>query len=223
MNLKLKISPLLLILAFISNFPAQSQSSIEVVKSNLTEKLKKKLVDKSWSIKTESDEILIRFFETFFINTSISPINNRNGIYNKPDTITIRIKLKENWSQRKVDSIRQNNKMIIEPLKYRFISHYDSLNWRYVKLSHLMFLERPYAYLKNWQIFNESEKQAIKKVIILPDTIIEGIGIFVYSNYQPGVGMELEPSEINQKVIKAFQTFEEILGKRTLFKAEERY
>lgn len=47
MNLKLKISPLILILAFISSFPAQSQSSIEVVKSYLTEKLKKKLVDKS--------------------------------------------------------------------------------------------------------------------------------------------------------------------------------
>jgi hypothetical protein len=148
MNLILKISPLILILAYISSFPAQCQSSIEVVKSDLTEKLKKKLIDKSWSIKTESDEILIRFSETFFINTSISPINNRNGIYNKPDTITIRIKLKENWSQRKVDSIRQNNNIIIEPLKSRFISYYESLNWKYVKLSHDMFLERPYAYLK---------------------------------------------------------------------------
>ncbi len=223
MDSKFKIYLLILILGIIRSFPAHCQSSIESVKSDLTEKLKKKLADKSWSIETESDEILIRFSETFFINCSISPIYNRNGVYNKPDTITISIRLEENWSQRKVDSISQNNNMIIGPLKSRFISHYDSLNWRYVKLSHLMFLERPYAYLKNWQKFNESEKQALKKVIIVPDTIIEGIGIFVHSDYQPGAGMELEPSDINQKVIKTFQSFEEVLGKRALFKAEERY
>jgi hypothetical protein len=35
--------------------------------------------------------------------------------------------------------------------------------------------------------------------------------------------MELEPSEINQKVIKGFQSFEEVLGQRALFKAEEGY
>ncbi len=223
MEIKLKIFLKIFILAIICSFPAQCQNSIEVVKSDLTEKLKKRLPDKSWSIETESDEIFIRFSETFFINTSISPIYNRNGIYNKPDTIALGIKLEENWSQRKVDSIRQNNNMILEPLKYKFISHYDSLNWKNVKLNPYMFLERPYAYMKNWQKFNESEKQAIKKVIIVPDTIIEGIGIFVHSNYLPGAGMELEPSEINQKVIKAIQSFEEILGKRALFKAEERY
>ncbi|WP_028978337.1 hypothetical protein [Sporocytophaga myxococcoides] len=223
MTIKSKIYFIVLILGIISSIPAQCQSSIEVVKSNLTENLKNKLPDKSWSIENKSDEIVIRFSETFFINASISPVYNRNGIYNKPDTIKIRITLEDNWSQRKIDSIRQKNNMVIEPLKQRFIAHYDSLEWKYVKLNPNMFLERPYAYLQNWQVLNERERQAIKKVIILPDNLIGKIGIFVHSDYEPGAGMEMEPSEINQRVLTAYKSFEEILGQSALFKADERY
>lgn len=223
MRIKVKIQIIVLILTFISCFPAQCQNSLDSVKSNLSKQLRKRLPDNSWSIENRSDEILLHFSETFFINASISPIYNRNGIYNKRDTITITITLEDNWSLKKVDSIKQKNKMIIDPLKSRFIAHYDSLNWQYVKLSPKMFLEQPYAYLKNWQVFNERERQAIKEVVILPDNLIGNIGIFVHSDYEPGAGMEMEPSEINQRVFIAYKSFEEILGKGALFKADERY
>ncbi|MBO9701805.1 MAG: hypothetical protein J7604_16480 [Sporocytophaga sp.] len=223
MKINLKIHIKILILTFIGRTPSQCQSSIDSVKSELSKQLRKKLLDNSWRIENRSDEILLHFSETFFINASISPIYNRNGIYNKPDTITVRIKLEDNWSHGKVDSVKQKNKMIIEPLKHRFIAHYDSLEWKYVKLNPNMFLERPYDYLKNWQILNEIERQAIKKVIILPDNLIGNIGIFVHSDYEPGAGMEMEPSEINQRVFNAYKSFEEILGQGALFKADEKY
>ncbi|MFN3402867.1 MAG: hypothetical protein ACK40G_02155 [Cytophagaceae bacterium] len=126
-------------------FTIERELDIDKVKTEIFKKLKKRMTNDLWSIRQESDEINLTFIDTFFINTSISPIRNENGFFNKRDTLCIQIRFEDNWSHSKFDSIKIKNKEKLDPLKSKFLAHYDSLNWTGIKLNREMFLEKPFS------------------------------------------------------------------------------
>lgn len=201
---------------------AQNSSSISKVKSDLYSKLEKKVKTKSWHISRDNEIIRLTFIDTFFVNTAISPLRNWNGSLNKSDTLSVKIRFEDNWNQVKFDSIKMRNRAILEPLKNKFIAYYDSLQWSGIKLNKEMFLEKPYTYIKWWRGFNETEKKSIDQIIILPDQIINGVGVFVASDYRPPY-MMIESEAANKRFFAGYDAFTDVLGEAALFKYEENY
>ncbi|MGN6647689.1 MAG: hypothetical protein ACTHJT_14300 [Cytophaga sp.] len=156
------------------------------------------------------------------MNTAISPLRNWNGSLNKSDTLSVKIRFEDNWNQVKFDSIKMRNRAILEPLENKFIAYYDSLQWSGIKLNKEMFLEKPYTYIKWWRGFNETEKKSIDQIIILPDQIINGVGVFVASDYRPPY-MMIESEAANKRFFAGYDAFTDVLGEAALFKYEENY
>lgn len=218
----MKISLFILITFLFYAVQAQNSNSIAKVKSDLYRKLEKKAKTKSWHISQNAEGITLTFIDTFFVNTSISPIHNRNGICNRLDTLFVKIKFEDNWNQAKFDSIKTNNKEIMEPLKNKFIAHYDSLHWVGIKANKEMFLAQPYTYIEWWRGFDAAEKKSIEQIIILPDKIIDGIGVFVATDYRP-LYMMIESEQANKRFFAGYDAFADVLGEAALFKYEENY
>ncbi len=200
----------------------QNNNSIIKVKSDLYSKLEKKVKTKSWHISQDKEQIHLMFIDTFFVNTSISPLRNWNGTFNRLDTLSVKIRFEDDWNQLRFDSIRMQNKEILEPLKNKFIAYYDSIQWSGIKLNKEMFLAKPYTYIKWWRGFDAAEKKSIEEIIILPDQIINGVGVFVATDYHP-LYMMIESEQANKKFFTGYDAFAEVLGEAALFKYEENY
>ncbi len=201
----------------------KNKSDIIEVRTDTFKKLRKRISNDSWNISQKSDEISLVFIDTFFVNTSISPIRNENGFFNKRDTISIQIRFEDNWSRIKFDSIKIKNKEKLEPLKNKFIAYYDSLNWIGIKLNQEMFLEKPFTYLKRWKELSEQEKKVISEIVILPDKLINNIGIFVKTDYRPPYMMIESKNNANNRFYTVYDSFADVLGRPSLFKYEENY
>jgi hypothetical protein len=212
---------LIFICIIICQLEAQSQTSIDVVKDKLALELKNAIKDSAWTIEVSKNVIELKFIEIFFENTSISPINNRTGFYNKLDTLYIRIRFEENWSTSRMDSLARNNRAVLEPLIKKYITFYDSLKWKNMKSSRGLFMEKPYTDLKHWRGLNESEKKSFLTVARLPNQVIDNIGIFADSDYK--LRTMLEPEAIMDRVLIAHTEFWKIINKGSLSKYEGKY
>jgi hypothetical protein len=195
--------------------------NIESVKTKLVKDLTPKVAHYSWTLKEFNNKIELSYIDTFFINTSISPLNNRNGFYNKLDTLFIQVRLEDNWSQKKVDSLKSIQKAMLDPMIKKFIAHYDSLKWVGIKSNREMFLYQPVFYLMRWDdMLTQNEKNKLKNLVRLPDKTIGNIGLFIESTLS--CYAMLEPREVNIKVDNAYHTFSETLGV-SLYICEEIY
>lgn len=193
---------------------------IESVKKKLVKKITPKVEKYSWGIKESENQIQLRYIDTFFINTSISPIYNHNGYSNKLDTLYIQIRLEDNWSQEKVDSLKRIQKAILDPMIGKFIEHYDSLKWVGIKSNKEMFLYQPVFYLSRWKGLTQKEKSQLENLIRLPDKTIDSVGLFIESTLS--CYAMIEPRDVNIKVDNAYQSFSEALGV-SLYVCEEIY
>lgn len=209
-----------LLLLHVLGFNAFSQD-IQSVKKRLVKKLTPDAVQYSWKLTEFDKEIKLSYIDTFFINTSISPIYNHNGYSNKLDTLYIHIRLEDNWPKEKVDSLKRIQKSILDPMIEKFIAHYDSLKWGGIKSNREMLLFQPVFYLMRWDdMLTQNEKNQLKNLVRLPDKTIGSIGLFVESTLS-WYAM-VEPKEVNIKVDNAYQSFSEALG-ASLYICEEIY
>lgn len=194
--------------------------SIESVKRKIVKKITPEAEKYSWKINESATQIELSYIDTFFINTSISPIYNHNGYSNKLDTLYIQIRFEDNWSKEKVDSLKRIQKAILDPMIEKFIAHYDSLNWVGIKSNREMFLYQPVFYLSRWNGLTQNEKDQLKNLVRLPDKTIGNVGLFVESTLS--CYAMIEPKEVNIKVDNAYQSFSETLGV-SLYICEEIY
>ncbi len=212
----------LILLSFFYCTKIHSQDILQQVKDQLATDLKKKINDPSWTIKIQENTIVLMFTDTFYRNSWISPLNNSRGFYNSPDTIGIVIKLENGWTIAKRDSISKKQHLLIDVLTKRYIAYQDSLKWKNTKSDREMFLESPYRTLQNWEGTSLSERLYLEHLNVLPDTIINNVGLFVDINYMPSQEM-LEPEHIREKVNQAYLLFSQVLGRRALYKTKESY
>ena len=215
-----KIS-LICVLAILFTFKVQGQS-IEKVKDKLIAKIKEKIIDHSWTLEVSRDLIELQYIDTFFINSTLGPLNNTRGWHNKQDTLYITIKLVENWSQEKYNSIKREQEKVLAPLIEKYMDYYDSLNWKNIKSNKDIFLTRPVFYLNYWDGLSKDEKSALQTIVRLPDNLIKGIGIFIDVTYNP-CGSYIEPRSVFDKVETSYQLLSEIFGISSLYKCEPLY
>jgi hypothetical protein len=213
--------PVLFAITLFCNSEVQSQDLKEKVSHDLVRELKNSIRDSAWKVSIFDDYIRIQFTEVFFANASISPIYNRNGIYNKLDTLNILIRLERNWSVSRMDSLSKNNRSILEPLIQKYIRYQDSVKWKNLKSSRELFLERPYSDLKNWSSLSASEKRAFETIQRLPNCVIDSVGIFVDSDFVPQP--MLEPEAIMDRVLTAHAAIWKILNRDSLARYEHKY
>ncbi|MEY5046696.1 MAG: hypothetical protein RLZZ175_55 [Bacteroidota bacterium] len=215
--MKINIS---LIFCLCYNILVFGQSNINEVQMDFETKLKKVTKNTNWKIESFKNEIQLKYYNTFFINTILNPLNNRNGILNKPDSIVISFKFENNWNQSKSDSIQKFNLNILNPIKERIFSYYDSTKWSGVMSNRTMFLNTP---LKHSIILgNKNDKNNLSKIIRLPDLIINNVGIFIDTDYI-GYYVFIEPEVVEIEVNNFHKKLEEILGKGILSKIEINY
>lgn len=195
---------------------------IKSVKTKLVADLKPKAAQYSWKLSETKKQIELNYIDTFYINTSISPLNNRNGILNELDTIYIKIRLEDDWTQHKYDSIKYIQKSILDSLSKKFIAHYDSLEWIGIKLNKYMFSENRYSHLLWWDGLSQTEKYQLKHFTRLPEKRIGSVGLFTESNYGHCY-LEIQPESVNIKINTAYKSFAEVLGWAALNKCEDYY
>jgi hypothetical protein len=208
-------------LFFISSYNIDAYSqNIESVKRKLIKDLTPKASKYSWMLTESDNQIQLRYIDTFFINTSISPLRYYNGISNKLDTLYIKIRLEENWNQKNIDSLKMFQKSILDPMIERFIAHYDSINWVGVKSNKEIFLYQPVFYLARWNGLTKKERNQLENLVRLPDKTIGKVGLFIESTLS--CYAMIEPKEVNIKVDNAYHTFSEVLG-ISLYRCEDIY
>ena len=193
---------------------------IKSVQKKLVTDLTPKASQCSWLLTEFDNQIQLRYIDTFFINTSISPLRYYNGISNRIDTLYIKICLEENWNQKKVDSLKMFQKSILDPIIEKFITHYDSLKWSGIKSNREMFLYQPVFYLSHWKGLTKKERSQLENLIRLPDKTIGSIGLFIKSTLS--CYAMVEPKDVNMEVDSAYQSFSETLGV-SLYICEEIY
>lgn len=203
------------IFLFFLSISAYSQT-IESVRKKLVTDLNPKAKKHGWKLQQSSNRIDLMFTDTFFVNTSISPLNNTNGWSNKLDTLYLRIYIEDNWTQKRYDSICFAQRALIDPLIAKYIAHYDSTNWvDAIKTNKELFLADPYFHLLRWNGCTSFEKDRLKQLTRLPEKIIETIGIFTDLNFK--CYSMIEPRGVNIKVEKFRESIVEMLGATALY------
>ncbi|HSY62466.1 MAG TPA: hypothetical protein VK796_11340 [Cytophaga sp.] len=198
-------------LLFISLYIIDAYSqNIESVKRKLIKDLIPKVSKYSWVLTESDNQIQLRYIDTFFINTSISPLRYYNGISNKLDTLYIKMRLEENWNENKIDSLKIFQKSILDPMIERFIAYYDSVNWVGIKSNKEMFLYQPVFYLARWNGLTKKERSQLENLVRLPDKTIGKIGLFVESTLS--CYAMIEPKKVNIKIDNAYRAFSETTG-----------
>lgn len=199
-----------------------AQNELIIVHDKLSKQLDSILPNSGWTLKQKKRLLHLEYADTFYRNTWMNPLYNHKGSLNQADKLFIKIRLEENWTQAKSDSLKAKNHKVLDPLIVRYNQSLDSAHPGIRDYYRSEFKEHPYTNLKRWVYRSEAEKKAMDNFIRLPDTIITKIGVFVDLDYSPS-NCYLEPDAVRDKVDAFYSSLSRILGERTMYKRENPY
>ena len=198
------------------------QSKIDSLITSIENTLTSTLNNSSYQIETNKTSVIISIIDTFFLNTYISPLRNRGGISNKYDTLSTIIRFESHWTVDKYDSIQKEQLKIITPLINKSIEYRDSTNWGSIKTNKYLFSECPYSSLVwGYGHLSKKELKQLTNFTRLPDKVIDDIGIFIDSDFNPTYLM-IEPAQVHNKAMLLFKTLSD-WGLKNIYKTEDHY
>ena len=135
-----------------------------------------------WKIDKQNATLNWTMIDTIYFEPGCCGLTITKWDLERIDTVKLTLRFENGWNTKKIDSLRKNNKEIVNFLKNEAIKYCDSIEWR-IKIEKEIFNEYPYKTLNDYWRFRVKGKYDIVNVIRLPDTTINDIGIFIDLNF----------------------------------------
>lgn len=161
-------------------------SCISFAKSNcdkLLEDYSQVNINRQWELRETENSLTFSLTDTMgLVSGHLSPVwfDSKNDP-NELNTYELIISVESNWTMQLYEDVYSQNNLIIDSLRQRVLSYYDSTNW-YVKVSRRTVELNPNKYfhlVKNW---SSEELALIDELRELPNTIVDGCGVYYKSN-----------------------------------------